>query len=575
MWNLSHGLSYVSVLDISFWANHSNLIALLFLPIYAVFQHPLTLVFLKLLSFIGAGYCLFLIGYPRLGARLSILVMLLFWVYPPNVFAVLYEFDFESLSPGFLSLLFYFFIQKKFPAFVVTGLLTVLIKENMPLIMIAFGIYALFSRREQKWLWVLAPLLIGILSFYFLTCIFIPHFQAQGGGHPYLGYYKSFGNSPFEIILGILTKPWEVIPYLLKPINRSFLFDLFSPLMYLPLLSPHVLFLMSPILLQHMLSYAGTEHTIYYQYASSFSPFIFIAMTYSLGLLRRFVRPLFFCFILALVIVCTCLSIQFHGSAFARRNNYKADHLHQFRWNFVKSIPPDASVIASFDYVAELSGRKDLYAFHKVYHDSFQREDHRFLAPSDLSYALIDFSDGWIINSFHGSPQIAKRIHSFILQGGWTVKGAAENIVLFTKGPGIRLVELGDKPFYNDNMPPLVSVDERFSLTALDFPREIRSDSFFPLTFYWESSADIKDFYTMLLILRQDDDVVLKRERSPGYFVYPTTSWAKGDHIKERYWLYIPDLPEGRYTLETILVNNTTHQSGRSYPLTEFAVRDK
>ena len=105
MWNLRHGSQYVSLFDINFFGNHSNLIALICLPVYIIFMHPLTLIFLKLLSFICAGYVLFLIAQPKIGETLSLLVLLLYLIYPPNIFGLLYEFDFESLAPIFLTLL--------------------------------------------------------------------------------------------------------------------------------------------------------------------------------------------------------------------------------------------------------------------------------------------------------------------------------------------------------------------------------------------------------------------------------------------------------------------------------------
>jgi hypothetical protein len=61
----------------------------------------------------------------------------------------------------------------------------------------------------------------------------------------------------------------------------------------------------------------------------------------------------------------------------------------------------------------------------------------------------------------------------------------------------------------------------------------------------------------MRLILRNADLAGFERERSPGYFVYPTSVWQTDDRIEERYWLYVPDLPPGRYVLETVFLNNT------------------
>ena len=119
MWNLSHGSGHVSLFDTNFFSNHANLIAYLILPIYRIFPHPLTLVFLKVISYVTAAFVLYVLAKEKLGPVAAILMLWLYLTYPPNVFGLLYEFDFESLAPGLLMLIFYFYVKDHWQGFLI------------------------------------------------------------------------------------------------------------------------------------------------------------------------------------------------------------------------------------------------------------------------------------------------------------------------------------------------------------------------------------------------------------------------------------------------------------------------
>ena len=576
-WNILHGSSHSSLFDINFFGNHSNLIIFLCLPIYIFFQHPLTLVFFKLFSFLGGAYVLYRLAKERLGNPLAILIMFLYCFYPPNMFGLIYEFDYESLSPIFLFGIIYFFEKRSFKFFIFTALLTMLIKENMPFIVMTFSIYALFSRGRNRFIWALIPFVLASIMFYVLIYIFIPFCRGQET-HPYLGLYTQFGGStPLGVILNILKHPWQVSPFLTKPVNLELLFQLFSPLIYLPFFSPHVLFLVLPILLQHLLSNSVTEHYIYYQYALTTAPFLYWAAVKTLSRLRPRMRSSFFYVIITLMMAAHLYSLNNSRLDMIARINIKKDHLNSFRWDMVKAIPKDEAVIASFDFLAELSGRRALYAFYKVYHDYFQNETSSFITPEKVSYALIDFKDGWLLNQFYDKPQeTVLRIQRFFSSQLWSVERAAEHLVLFKKGEGERLVEVSASQA--EMSSALITVDNKFGLIHFEVDSDsFKSDSLIPLAFTWQSYEDIKERYQCVLFLKKDDTLYINRWHEIGYMVYPTFIWKKAEIIKERFWLYVPKLEMGAYTLEIGFIDRSHNQAvtQKTYPLARLLIREK
>ena len=124
------------------------------------------------------------------------------------------------------------------------------------------------------------------------------------------------------------------------------------------------------------------------------------------------------------------------------RRGYKNDYLLAERIAFVNNIKEGEGVIATFDYLAALSGRRDLYGFHKVYADIYQEREHPFTTPPAASKAIIDFHDRFLISAFwHDPVKTSQRLQAFFSDGSWQVKDAAEHIVYLERVPAGSAVE--------------------------------------------------------------------------------------------------------------------------------------
>ena len=102
-WQLLHGSQFASITGINYFGDHSYFITLLILPFFALVPHPLTLVLLKLIAFIIAVYLFYKIAYDALGQETALVLMVLYIVFPANIFSVLYEFNPEVLRHRFYS----------------------------------------------------------------------------------------------------------------------------------------------------------------------------------------------------------------------------------------------------------------------------------------------------------------------------------------------------------------------------------------------------------------------------------------------------------------------------------------
>ncbi|MBF0503474.1 MAG: DUF2079 domain-containing protein [Candidatus Omnitrophica bacterium] len=427
MWNLCHGHTYVSLFEINFFSNHANLIALLLVPFYKIFPHPVTLLTLKLASFSVASYILYLLTKEKLGQKSALIVLCLYWLCPANIYSISYEFDFENLAPAFIMLTFYYYSKNRWMPFLISSIFLIIIKENMPLIIVAFGIHGWLTKSD-KIRWGLVPTILGAVLFYGLAFIFVPLMGGHSlGQHPYSAHYS-------ELNAGLWTHPLDSLRNILTKERLQWIFHLFQPL-FLSLFSPSILFLGLPIILQHFLSSSWQEHTLRYGYMLSIMPFIFLAFTATLDNFKRRYSPgkSFLILLVFFVVNLAALAYQFNYIKF-RYMESKHPATAPCAWQLLKKVPPQSSVVATFRFLPELSRRPELYSFHKIYDPAYQSETYSYSLPQNVNYALIDFNDPWLLGNLDEHKQfVSMKIRNFLAQGPWKAKYAAAGIVLYER----------------------------------------------------------------------------------------------------------------------------------------------
>lgn len=443
-WQLLHGSQFTSITGINYFGNHSCFITLLNLPFFALVPHPLTLILLKLLAYLVAACLFYKIAYESSGQGTALVLMVLYIIFPANIFSILYEFNPESFAPPILFWMYMVFQKKQWWSFFVASILLMLIKENMALVVCAYGLYGFLSGGSPpKVSWF--NFFSGAVIFYVLVVHVIPYYHHLTY-HPFIARYAylGLGHSIGEMIFNMFTQPQKIIEGVFTGVNGRYVLSLFGPLLLPVLFSWQSLFIISPVLLQHLLSDSPSEHSIYYHYGSTIAPFIFLALMRTLSLCcQKFNRKIYNVMLLLLVFVSIMFLCCFLNP-FVYKLDYHRDRLDAVRWGFVDSVPSQEGVIATFDYLAPLSLRKDLYSFNKVYDESYLSPQEiksselnagrSFVLPDQVHYALIDFRDPWLMRSFKFWPQgTSKRVRSFLETGHWKVIKSYGSIVLLRR----------------------------------------------------------------------------------------------------------------------------------------------
>jgi len=554
MWNLVHGSLDSSLFDTNFLTNHAQYITFLLAPIYFLFQHPLTLIFLKIFSYAIGAFVLYKIAKKSLEPIFATILMILYLICPANVFGILYEFHFESLAIALIFMLYYSFQTQKYRSFCFIAFFLALIKENMPLIIIAFGIYEFFSKKHRnKLLWAAMPIMFGALVFYVSMFVITPHLRADfSSKNQYLGMYASLGSSPLDILSTFLTDPGEVLKIIFTSENIFYARELFNPLLFLPLFSPHILFLGSPIFLQNLLSSTRTQHSIYFHYASTLMPFIFLASIGPLTFIKsKLRRPFFYVIILSLLLVNSAFWYRLENELNRRIINLDRNESTAV-WQMIAQIPSESGVIATLGFLDQLSQRKGLQSFLDVTRNKSVFSGKPFKLSDSTQYALINFRDMWLLDRIRNSPEtVSKNLRKVYFGTQWNVINAYNEIVLLKRNQeiGVKLVQRSSQSFIPVVPEKMVMIDDTFALLDVQFDKNhFRQESMLSLIFYWKSINLTNSIYKVQIGIQNDHNII-RYQRRIGSIFDPTSGWQDGDYIEDRYWISISDLKPGQYSL--------------------------
>ena len=296
LWTTLHGDGwfYTSMWEGSRFAHHFEPILFFILPLYALFPAAETLLVLQSLILALGALPIYWIARDELGEKAGVAFAGLYLLYPALHGINQDEFHGSGLAIPFLLFCFYMFKNKRYKWGMAFAVLAMMCKENVPLVVIFMGLYWLWEEREKvkiclrervlprekEIVFPTGLVLIGIVWLSLAVFVIIPHFNPEGE-HPLLYRY----GTPFQ---NLVVDPGLKIGYL---------FFLFFPLLFTPLLHPPTLLIGLPIFAQNLFTDDLGMYNIWTQHPASLIPWLFIASIYGVKRLpavkNKFIRDFY------------------------------------------------------------------------------------------------------------------------------------------------------------------------------------------------------------------------------------------------------------------------------------------
>lgn len=256
LWNIWHGKGFRSYLDHGlFLGEHIQVIHLLLLPLHRIWPSHLMLEMCQSLALGATIFPVYSItnrhtGRPRLAAVVGVIALLYFPLHYLDI-----SIDVKTFRPTALAIPVVLAAIDAYEAgrmrqmllWVLVGLSA---QEDFAIVFGPLGLWMAWDgwrSKDTKRQWWGVGLLVGSALYLLLVMkVLLPYFR-EGTNIHYASYFSKFGQTPDEIIVTILTKPWLVVSELVTFYSLSWLLCLLVPLGLLPLLSPTRLLTAAPL----------------------------------------------------------------------------------------------------------------------------------------------------------------------------------------------------------------------------------------------------------------------------------------------------------------------------------------
>lgn len=386
LWStLTHGKFFWNTPNFGHFHIHFEPVLFFILPIYAIYQSPITLLVLQSV-FIGlSGIPMYWIAKKELNNQKMGFIFAVVYLFQPFVLSIQsFDFHTEAFMPFFLMLSIYYLKENRFSFHLLFLFLALTCKETVALVTVFLGVYLVFTSVNLKILskpsvsiinkkrliigfieiilsiaWFFFSL--GVMS-YFLQAT--PQFQ-YGFSYIHLIWWENFGKDPLSIIITIMTNPLLVFSTLIQSLNEKVLFILLLliPFCFTSLMEIWILLIPVPWITFLLLSSNRYYWQLGLHYTAPIIPFIAISAVEGirrLGTIENKINQVFVKRLIVLMAISTIVSSLYAVSLGIP--HYSTSSLHEEALiKVINLIPPDASIVTQNNIFPHLSHRLKVY----------------------------------------------------------------------------------------------------------------------------------------------------------------------------------------------------------------------
>lgn len=381
---INTGSFFSSIQGHTYLADHITPIISVLLPFYGLWQHPLNLLLMQTIVFGATSFIVYYLATTFLKHQLPErstqfkqlpLWLALAWLINPLVWnANLFEFHLLIFAPATLMLGIIFYIQNQYKYFIYAIIASVLVREDVALLVMMFGVLAWIDKKPFKYR--VTPIIIGGV---YASLALVLSSSLTPDSFRFAQYYSWLGETPLEIISNFFTQPTLWLSHIFSIDNLDMLVGLLFPFVFVPLKRPKYLLLSLLPLAQFVLGRAGGSNLVVQtHYAVLFLPALIWAtldaITYIIQNKKSRWHKLFiFDTGVSKIVLSTYLILTFvalsplGGIAYAHIIEAKPLPRVEVEHTILKHIAPESVLISTYDMLPHLSSRTWLYSSHYIF----------------------------------------------------------------------------------------------------------------------------------------------------------------------------------------------------------------
>ncbi len=344
------------VMFLSRFTTHANIIYYIVAIPYFFFKSPITLLVISALAFGAAGISMYFLANTVCKNKTIALVLGSAMLLTPMIQeTALYDFHAIILAIPLLILTLLCMEKKRWIIFWVFASLLLMIKEDMPLLLIAFS-PLIFLRGSRKH----AIMLVIVSITYWLA---VTHgtayfFGTRVADEFIFTRYAYLGDSANEILLNAILEPQRWMEIAGAGLRKRYILYLFMQGGYLAIFSPIALLGSIPNFAQNVMSAAYLPHAIAGTYHSGIILLtIYIGCVYTFRKLKPRLRKIVLSLFVVQVLLITIVMSPMPYGKFSTWKDYMPVHNTSRLREMLSLIPKDAAVAAQNNLGAHLASR--------------------------------------------------------------------------------------------------------------------------------------------------------------------------------------------------------------------------
>ena len=347
---------FVTLMGRNLFGDHTSLIMLLVVPFYWVAPSAGTLFFLQSAALGGAAIPVYLLARRRLGSEPAAVALgVAFLLHPALTTTNLEEFHPDAFLPLLVGFAIYFAVYSRWIPFSVFVLLSLLVKEDVALVIVPLGIWVAL-RRDRVIGLVTIALGVGTLIFAMLL------FETLSGRAVPNAWRIPFGGV-IGFLIAVVKRPGEVFDYLLADGRPWYLWQLTVPYVWLFLLLPEIAAISALVVFSNTISTFGYQHLIGFHYTAVILPGLAMGTVYALARLRGRLKTLG---VVAVLLMSLWAGYLWGRFPFGRDPGAYWTPSHEVAvaaQELIPLVPEDAIVSAHYAITAHLTHREKVYMF--------------------------------------------------------------------------------------------------------------------------------------------------------------------------------------------------------------------
>jgi uncharacterized membrane protein len=358
VWLMSRGKEpFVTLMGRNLLGDHASLIMVLMIPVYWVAPGVMTLLVVQALVVAAGAFPIYFLAKRLLDSGAMACGAAVMWLANPALNGGAMEnFHPDSFLALFIPLTLYAAFAQKWRLFAIAVILSVLVKEDVLLVMVPIGLFVAwrFDRRRGL-LAALVSIVVTILGMFVMMRHLIGVPTRNGWRIPFGGFTG--------LLKETFTNPINVFNHLRSDDRPMYLFKMMAPFAGLFLAAPSVAILAVPVLASNVVSTFWYQHQIEYHYSIVAVPLLLVATLVAIA--RS--GPQWKRIAMALTVLCSLVTFVAWGihplSSHPRVALTAGSPYAKSGLEMIESIP-DGAVVSAYDpLTAHLGHRRQIYFF--------------------------------------------------------------------------------------------------------------------------------------------------------------------------------------------------------------------